>query len=373
MRHQGGRQQVVFQIKGEAFLAEHQRQEGKQVFGVQAGGIGRQLARQVIQAHHGHAVVGAVHLARYGQLTVATGFSGNVDNHATRFHGGHDLAADQRRRLLARNQRRGDDDVGLARVLGHQLGLTALVVVRHFLGVHTVVGLLLFIAHRYFDELAAQAFHLLFGGRAHVGGLHHRPQALGRGNGLQTRHTHPHDQHAGRLHGTGGGHQHRHEARVVVRRQQYRFIAGDVVLAGQHIHALRPRGTRQQLHGKGRHLARSQLREGGALERSQLADQHSALFQLGNGVFRQRAHGEHNVALPQHRSARCGQRCPCFHISRIRYGGNIAGTGLHHHGMTHGDELFHRFRCGGHAGFTCQPFGRNSDLHGLPFCKWIND
>ena len=38
-----------------------------------------------------------------------------------------------------------------------------------------------------------------------------------------------------------------------------------------------------------------------------------------------------------------------------------------------GDEFLHRFRCCGHAEFTCQPFGGNSDLHGLPFCKWLND
>src|SRR5438445_9777939 len=41
-----------------------------------------------------------------------------------------------------------------------------------------------------------------------------------------------------RLDGARGGHQHRHEALVVVRGHQYGLVAGDIGLQGQHVHAL---------------------------------------------------------------------------------------------------------------------------------------
>ena len=118
------------------------------------------------------------------------------------------------------------------------------------------------------------------------------------------------------------------------------------------------------LHGKGGNLARSQLRESRVLVGGQLADQHGTGFQLGNAGLVQRTHGEHDVSLCQ-RLGPIGRNAGTqFCISRVGSGGKLPGSLLHHHGVTHGDQLFHRFRCRGHAFFTSQPFGRNSDLHG---------
>ena len=89
------------------------------------------------------------------------------------------------------------------------------------------------------DELGAQRFDLFLDRRAHVGRFDHGAQALGGGDRLQAGHADAHDQHARRLDGAGGRHQHRHEALIGVGGHHHGLVAGDVGLRGQHVHRLR--------------------------------------------------------------------------------------------------------------------------------------
>ena len=65
--------------------------------------------------------------AGLGALDIAAAFDGQVDHHRARFHRLHHVGGDKARRRPARDQRRGDDDVLLLDVLGHQCGLFGLI------------------------------------------------------------------------------------------------------------------------------------------------------------------------------------------------------------------------------------------------------
>ena len=79
------------------------------------------------------------------------------------------------------------------------------------------------------------------------------PEALRGGDRLQSGDAGTEDEHARRLDRARGRHQHRHEAAVLVGRQNHGLVAGDVALRREDVHRLRARDTRQQFHGEGRH------------------------------------------------------------------------------------------------------------------------
>ena len=97
---------------------------------------------------------------------IAAALDRKIDDHRAGPHRRHHLLGDQARRRAAGNERGGDDDVLLLDVLGDERRLLRLVFLGHFLGVaaRSFRRLEFLVLDR--DELGAEAFHLLLGGRA---------------------------------------------------------------------------------------------------------------------------------------------------------------------------------------------------------------
>ena len=124
----------------------------------------------------------------------------------------------------------------------------------------------------------------------------------------------------GRRHGARCGHQHRHHPVELGEAVDHRPIAGEVGLAGQHVHALGAGGARQQLQGErdharlgvGRHLLR-------ILVGIEHADQDLSRAQQGHLVERALARGkrpphlEHDVRIAIDRR---GHRPPAWRRHR---------------------------------------------------------
>ena len=263
-------------------LVDDQLEEIQHVARIEGRGIGRHHRREVGVAHQRDAMLDD-HAIGFRQWAVAALCGRQVDHHRARFHGLHGGFGQQRRRAAARDQRSGDDDVGLACACMHEFSLTAHPVGRHRAGIaaDTLGDLAFFVRQeRHVEEFGAQRFDLLLHGGAHVGGFDDRAQALGRGNRLQARHTGAEDQHTRRFDGAGGGHQHRHEALVVVRGHHHRLVAGNVGLRGEHVHALRARGARRGFQRERGDVGRSQARGVLVIKRVEHADQHGAGLHL---------------------------------------------------------------------------------------------
>ena len=115
---------------------------------------------------------------------------------------------------------------------------------------------------------------------------------------LQAGDADAHDEHLGRRHGAGRGHHHRQRAAIFAGGVDHRAIAGEIGLAGEHVHRLRARDARHQLHGEGnepgiRHL----LERGFVAVRIHDGDDQRALLVGGQFVGRRAAHLEHQVGV----------------------------------------------------------------------------
>ena len=130
----------------------------------------------------------------------------------------------------------------------YQLGLRLLVFFGHFGGITARAFAL--DTRDIFDEdrLGAERLDLFLRRRADIGGRDLRAQPLGGRDCLQARHAHTHHEDLGRLDSTGSGHHHRKGAAIDIGRSQHRLVAGEVRLAGQHIHALRAGDARHEFH-----------------------------------------------------------------------------------------------------------------------------
>ena len=104
-------------------------------------------------AHDGHAVLHD-RLTGFGQLTVTALLCGHIHDYAAGLHGPHHLGGDELWRGLAGDQRSGDDDVHLTRLLGVHGALCSLEAFGHNLGVTAAAGTFFFVVH--FDKLTAQ-------------------------------------------------------------------------------------------------------------------------------------------------------------------------------------------------------------------------
>ena len=99
----------------------------------------------------------------------------------------------------------------------------------------------------------------------------------------------------------GRGRQHREEFRTRFGRDQHGLVAGDVRLRGQHVHRLRARRARQQLHRERGDLAIAQrFRALGRQMRLQIADDDRAFLQRADFVERRRLHFQQHVAARKH-------------------------------------------------------------------------
>ena len=232
-------------------LVDHRLEEGEEVPGVEQRGRGRDAARHVEVADDLDAVGGGDDLAGLRAFDIAAALDREVDDHRARLHRGDHRRRHQLRRRPAGDQRGGDDDVLLGDVLGRQRRLLGLVFLRHFLGV--AAGRLGRLELLVLDceELGAERGDLLLGGRTHVGGGDDGAKPPRRGDRLQAGDADAHDEHLGRRHRAGRRHHHRQRAVIFGRRVDHRLVAGEVGLAGQHVHRLRAGDARHEFHGEG--------------------------------------------------------------------------------------------------------------------------
>ena len=120
----------IFELAVGDEVVEH----GRQVAGVHLAGVQRHPRGQVERADDGHALAHD-RLARLGQLAVAAGLGGQVDDHRARPHGLDGGGRDQPRRRPAGHERGGDDDVGVGDVALEQALLLRLLLGRERGGV----------------------------------------------------------------------------------------------------------------------------------------------------------------------------------------------------------------------------------------------
>ncbi|MCY1533319.1 hypothetical protein D9M68_686410 [compost metagenome] len=314
-------------------------------------------------ADDGHAVFDH-HLVGLGQRAVAALGCGQVDDHGARLHFGDGGLVQQGRSLAARNQRGGDDDIGLLGALVHGLGLALHPGGRHWTGVaaDTLGAFTFFVGlEGHIDELGAEGFDLFLHRRTHVGGFDHRAQALGRGDGLQAGDAGAEDQHAGGLHGSGGGHQHRHEAWVVVGREHHRLVAGDVGLGGQHVEALGAGRTRRRFEGEGGDAAGVHARDGLVAEGVEHADQHGACAHVVQFAIGRRHDFQHQVGAEGSGVVANGGASRDEGV--IRDAGADAGPALHRHLMALAHQLLDGLGCRGNPRLPGVGFERNTDVH----------
>src|SRR6187549_461391 len=112
---------VVLEVDVEAaVLAYQQAEQVLEVLGVELRGGNRHLGRQVAGADDLDAALDD-RLPRPGQLAVAAGLGGEVDDHRAGLHGAHGVGGDQARRRAAGDRGGGDDDVLLGDVLADRL------------------------------------------------------------------------------------------------------------------------------------------------------------------------------------------------------------------------------------------------------------
>ncbi|MNY04018.1 hypothetical protein D3C86_1366690 [compost metagenome] len=287
-----------------------------------------------------------------------------VDDHRAGFHLRDGFGAQQYRCLAAGNQGGGDDDIGLFRTLMHGLGLTLHPTGRHWacIAANANGAVTLFIGLvGDVNEFGTQGFDLFLHRRANVRSLDHRTQALGRGNGLQASHAGAENQHASGFHGTGSGHQHRHEARVVMSGQQHGLIAGNVGLRGQHIQALGTGSTRRGLEGKGGNAALGHFGDGFVVERIEHAHQNGTVLDLGKFVVARRHDLEDQLRTEGIGSA-SNSGAGCF-ISTVSDTGVDAGTALYSDFMTLAHQFLDGFRGSCNPCLARLRFERNTNVH----------
>ncbi|MNM52627.1 hypothetical protein D3C81_637110 [compost metagenome] len=362
--HQARGDDVVFEVDLElAFLGEDQFQEVQQVAGVQRRSVSGHRAGQVGRADNGHAIFDD-HLVRHGQRAVAALGCCEVDDHRAWLHLRHGFRAQQRRCLAARNQRGGDDDVGLFGAFVYGCGLALHPAGRHRPRVTTNTdgAFTLFIGLvRHVDELGAEGFDLLFNRRTHVRRFDHCTQAFRRGNRLQPCNAGAENQHARRFHGARSRHQHRHEARIVVGGQQHGFIAGDVGLRGQHIQALGAGGTWRGFQRKCGNAALGQFGDGLIAERVEHAHHNGAALDQSQLAVAGSDHFQNQLGTK--RIAGAANACTCRFISTVDNTGINAGAALNSDLMTLADQLLNGFRGCSNPCFTGLGFERNTNVH----------
>ena len=161
-------------------------------------------------------------------------------------------------------------------------------------------------------------------------------------------------------------HQHRHEARVVVGGEHHRLVAGDVGLRGEHVQALRPRGTRRGLEGEGGDAALGHAGDVLVVEGVEHADQHGAAFHLGQLGGAGRDHLQHQVGAEGLGGA-ADRRAGGF-IGTVRLAGADAGAALDDHLVALADQLLDGFRGGGNPRLTGMGLEGDTDLHSRISC-----
>eukprot|EP00162_Nutomonas_longa_P015402 comp22299_c0_seq1/m.53368 comp22299_c0_seq1/g.53368 ORF comp22299_c0_seq1/g.53368 comp22299_c0_seq1/m.53368 type:complete len:328 (-) comp22299_c0_seq1:499-1482(-) len=204
LEHEGAAHDFVLEIDDElALLGGHGGDNGGDVVRVECRRERWETRGQIGDTDVGHALV-RVDFSRLGGLDVASGLGGEIDNNRAVLHRLDVLAQNELGRGSARNQRRGDDHIALAGLLGKErhLGLDELR--GHLLGIAAcTVAVLLEVK---LEELGTEGLHLLLDGSARVKGTHDSTHCLGGDDGGKTSDTCANHKHLCRGHLSCGGH-----------------------------------------------------------------------------------------------------------------------------------------------------------------------
>ena len=227
---------------------------------------------------------------------------------------------------------------------GDELGLRRFIFVGH-LG-RVAAGALAFDPGHLLDEhrLGAEALDLLPGGGADVGRGDDRAEPAGGGDRLQPGDPDAHHEDPGGGDGAGRGHHHREGPAIFRRGVEHRLVAGEIGLAGEHVHRLGPGDSRHQLHRQ-----RLEPRRGISVDPLALPervehgdDQRAGLRALERRRIRA-LHGEDRVGAGERRLARADGRAGGLVIG-IGDGSGEPGPGLDRDLGAQRDELLHRLR-----------------------------
>ncbi len=349
-------------------LVDEQRQERRQIAGIQGRGVDRDPARHIPRPDDLDALV-LDHLPRLRQRAIAPLLHRQIDDHRTGLHRFHHLGRHQHRRLPAGDERCADHDVLLADRVGDQLRLRALVIVAHLAGIAAgglrLFGLLALDHH----ETGAQALHLLLRHRPHVGRRHDGAQPPRGGDRLQPGDARAHHEDTGRRHRAGGGHHHRKGVAELGGGIQHRLVAGEVGLAGQHVHRLGAGNARHQLHRKRVDLALGVLADRfGALIGRQHADQqrtrpdHRIFVQPFGGAHRP-LHLQYDVGIAQRLGFLRGHHGAGGAIGLVGDRRVQPGARLDHDVEAKGDQLFDGFGSRRDTPLMGAPLLGNGQLH----------
>ena len=233
-------------------------------------------------------------LTGLGQLAVATGFSGEVENHGAGAHVGDTGRGDQSRSSTARDCGRGDDHILLGRILvdrvadllvllvGEGPGVAALV-----LGVRDEVE---------FERASAERGDLFPGGATNVEAGDDRAEPLGGGDRLKSGDAGAEDEYPGRADRARRGGEHAPEAAGFTGGDQRRRVASGGRLRRKCVHGLGAGGPRDKFHRQGGNAARGESVVGlGRSERREVADQVLTLLKLADLGRRKRRDMEDQV------------------------------------------------------------------------------
>ena len=227
---------VAIDREGLARLVDHRLQEGEEIPGIEQRGRRSDAAGDVEVADDLDVVGGDDDLTWHGALDIAAALDCKVDDDRAGLHRGDHRRRHKLRRRPAGDQRGGDDDILLGDVLGHQCRLLRLVFRRHLLGVAAGrLGRLEFVVLDR-DEFRAERCDLLLGRRPNVGRRHDGAEPPRGGDGLKAGDAGAHDEDLGRRHRAGRRHHHRQRAVIFGGRVDHSLVAGEIGLAGQHVH-----------------------------------------------------------------------------------------------------------------------------------------
>ncbi len=325
--------------------------EPQQIIAIQCRGLLGEPAREVRVADDGDAVAHHA-FARHGQLAVAALLAGHIDDHAAGLHGLDHVRSDEPRCRLARDQRRGDDDVGFFRLARIHLALRLLEALAHDLGVTATARAFFLVVD--LDELPAQRHHLIGHFGTGVVGAHHGTQIGGSADGGQARDTGTGDEDLCRRDLAGGGHLAVEETAEGIGSLNDGAITTDARHGGQRVHLLRTAQlARQRVHCQHGNLALGQLlHELGVLRRPDETDQRGTGLDQADFFCERGPDLEDDIrgrpqALLHCRDLRTG--CTIAFVVKVC---GSACSGFDGDGKTELDQLFDDFRDAGDTLFA---------------------
>ena len=193
-------------------------------------------------------------MARHGEFAIAALLGREIDNYAAVLHRFDHAGGDELGCRLARNQRRGDDDIDFHTLLGDRFALCFLKPFAHDLRIATGTAAFFLIIHA--DEFCPEALNLILDLRPGVHRTHDRAESVGCANRSQTSDTSTNDEYLGGRHLAGCRDLPREEATEILRGFDNRAVARDIRHRTQGIELLRARNSRHAVHREDGHAPR---------------------------------------------------------------------------------------------------------------------